>query len=108
MTDNLQCLLNIYFYTANSFFSESDPMYLFVSMFLTNDLWTLSFWYFSFEEEIAVAASHDLWLLTAGFSFVFLYLSFTLGKYSFVEHKVFKYVQGNLPNSKNCSHHASM
>lgn len=43
---------------------------------------------FSFDDAIMGAASHDVGLLTIGFAFVYLFLTFSIGNYSLLEHKV--------------------
>ena len=45
--------------------------------------------HFSFDDEGMGAVSKDIGLLTAGFSIVLVYVTFTIGSYSMIHHKVF-------------------
>ncbi|XP_045159868.2 patched domain-containing protein 3-like isoform X1 [Mercenaria mercenaria] len=50
----------------------------------------------TFDDVISGAASHDVGLLTIGFAFVYLFLTFSIGNYSLLEHKIFLAMSGLL------------
>ncbi|XP_060605204.1 patched domain-containing protein 3-like isoform X1 [Ruditapes philippinarum] len=50
----------------------------------------------TFDDAIMGAASHDVGLLTIGFAFVYLFLTFSIGNYSLLEHKIFLAMSGLL------------
>ena len=45
---------------------------------------------YRFDDEGMGAVSKDVWLLTAGFSIVLVYVTVTIGNYSMIHHKVFE------------------
>ena len=61
---------------------------------------TLVFFIFilRFDDEGIGTVSKDMWLLTAGFSIVLVYVTITIGHYSMIHHKVFEPVREKTNN----------